>query len=90
VVLCCWPVLNHDTGEKHLWKGIQVILSPLEELHLSPLWNEFLPTPSLPDEERLNCKVRGVHKLLKVEGKHEVDVSGRVCVLSQSAESELR
>lgn len=49
----------------------------------------FLP-PTFSDKERLNLSVKGAHKLLSVKGEHKLDVSGRACVHSQSAEIEPR
>lgn len=72
----------HSLEKQHLQKKIQIIISHLEEVHLSLLWNELLPTPTLSAKERLNCSVRGVHKILRIKGKHQLNVSGRPCVHS--------
>lgn len=49
----------------------------------------FLPS-TFPEKEGLNLSEKGAHKLLSIKGKHQLDVSGRACLHSQSAEIEPR
>lgn len=46
--------------------------------------NKAIYTLTFPAKKRLNCSVRGVHKLLKIKGDHQLDVSGRACVHSHA------